>query len=329
VSFDDSYYEYYDKYEYYEELFDPLRTDRKARRSRKPKAKHVPKKPHEQVVAELVDQATGLEGGFNTTYRPSRYEEGWLLDSLRSFYDRGLINDIIGVVKGGKEASVYRCAADPATGASILAAKVYRPRQFRNLRNDSVYRQGRAILDPYGHDHDFARDQRVARAIGKKTAFGMQVRHTSWLMHEYTALERLYEVGASVPQPVAVSENAILMSYHGDNGTAAPTLNHVDLAPDEAYPLFQQVLHNVDLLLQNDLIHGDLSAYNILYWDGGITLIDFPQVTDLHGNDNAYLILRRDIQRTCEYFSRQGVECDATDIMGEFWYRYGYGDQDW
>jgi RIO kinase 1 len=329
VSFDDIYYEYYDKYEQYEELFDPLRTDRKARRSRKPKARHVPKKSHKQVIAELADQATGLEGGFNTTYRPSRYEEGWLLDSLRSFYDRGLINDIIGVVKGGKEASVYRCAADPATGASMLAAKVYRPRQFRNLRNDSMYRQGRAILDPYGHDHDFARDQRVSRAIDKKTAFGMQVRHTSWLMHEYTALERLYESGASVPQPVAASENAILMSYCGDNGTAAPTLNQVDLAYDEAYPLFQQVLHNVDLLLQSNLIHGDLSAYNILYWDGGITLIDFPQVTDLHGNDNAYYILRRDIQRTCEYFSRQGVECDAADIMGEFWFRYGYGDQDW
>ena len=224
MSFDDSYYEYYDKYEQYEELFDPSRTDRKARRSRKPKAKHVPKKSHNQVIAELVDQTTGLEGGFITTYRPSRYEEGWLLDSLRSFYDRGLINDIIGVIKGGKEASVYRCAADPATGASMLAAKVYRPRQFRNLRNDSMYRQGRAILDPYGHDHDFARDQRVARAIDKKTAFGMQVRHTSWLMHEYTALERLYEAGAAVPQPVAASENAILMGYCGDNGTAAPTL---------------------------------------------------------------------------------------------------------
>lgn len=322
-------YEYYEKYEHYEELFDPFLTDRKVRRRRKPKARHVPKKPQRLIIAELADETTGLEGGFETTYQPSRYEEGWLLSSLHSFYERGLISDILGLVKGGKEASVYRCEADSATGATVLAAKVYRPRQFRNLRNDSMYRQGRQILDAYGHDHDFARDQRVARAVGKKTAFGLQVRHTSWLMHEYTALERLYQAGAAVPQPIATAENAILMSYYGDNGIAAPTLNQVDLAPGEAEPLFQEVLRNVDVMLQHGLIHGDLSAYNILYWEGEITLIDFPQVTDLHTNSNAYHILRRDIQRTCEYFSTHGVQCDLAAIMGEFWYRYGYGDQDW
>ena len=78
-----------DEYEYYEELFDPLRTDRRARRKRKPKVRHIPKKPQDQIVAELADPI-GLEGGFHTTYRPGRYEEGWLLSSLRSFYDQEL-----------------------------------------------------------------------------------------------------------------------------------------------------------------------------------------------------------------------------------------------
>lgn len=317
---------YIDEFEIYEELFDPLRTDRKARRGRKPRARHVPKKSQVQVVAELADEAAGLEGGFHTTYQLSRYEEEWLLSSLRGFYDRGLISDVLALVKGGKEASVYRCLADPASGMGMLAAKVYRPRKFRTLRNDSMYRQGRAILDAYGHDHDYARDQRVIRALGKKTAFGMQVEHTSWLMHEFTAMERLYQAGAAVPKPVAADENAILMSYHGDARVAAPTLNQVSLEPDEAGSLFQEVLRNVALMLQHDLIHGDLSAYNILYWEGEITLIDFPQVTNLYTNDRAYSILRRDIQRVCEYFARQGVDCDPADVMGELWYLYGYGD---
>jgi RIO kinase 1 len=323
VSFKDS---WVDKYEYYEELFDPMRTDRSARRRRKPKARHKPKKAQSQIITELADETSGLEGGFNTSYQPSRYEEGWLLSSLRSFYDRGLISDILGVVKGGKEASVYRCQADSESGATMLAAKVYRPRKFRNLRNDSMYRQGRAILNAYGRDHDYARDQRVIRAIGKRTAFGMQVRHTSWLMHEYTALERLYQAGAAVPRPIAASENAILMSYRGDARLAAPTLNEVDLEPEEAGVLFQEVSRNIKLMLEQELIHGDLSAYNILFWEGEITIIDFPQVTDLRSNDNAYSILKRDIQRTCEYFSRQGVPCDPADVLGELWYLYGYGD---
>jgi serine/threonine-protein kinase RIO1 len=75
-------------------------------------------------------------------------------------------------------------------------------------------------------------------------------------------------------------------------------------------------------LLQHDLIHGDLSAYNLLYWEGSISLIDFPQVVNLHTNPKARFILRRDVQRTCEYFVRQGVDCDAEAIAGELWRRY-------
>ena len=146
-------------------------------------------------------------------------------------------------------------------------------------------------------------------------------------MHEYTSLECLHQAGAAVPQPVAASENAILMSYHGKAGVAAPTLNQIGLTPHEAEPLFEEVMRNVDVMLRHDLIHGDLSAYNILYWEGQITLIDFPQVTNLHTNANAYFVLQRDVQRTCEYFARQGVRCDPAAIMGEFWYRYGYGDE--
>jgi len=275
----------------------------------------------------LADETSGLEGGFHTTYQPSRYEEGWLLSSLRAFYDQGLITDVLALVKGGKEASVYRCAAHPATGMAFLAAKVYRPRMFRNLRNDAMYRQGREILTPDGRPAGRQAD-RIRRAIRNKTAFGAQAQHTSWLMYEHMALESLHQVGAAVPRPVAASENAVLMSYHGDAQIAAPTLNTVSLERDEAERLFREVMRNVELMLQQGLIHGDLSAYNILYWvsadtGGEITIIDFPQVTDLHTNNKARFILERDIQRTCDYFAQQGVQCDPTATVDDLWARYG------
>ena len=75
-------------------------------------------------------------------------------------------------------------------------------------------------------------------------------------------------------------------------------------------------------MLEHDMIHEDLSAYNILYWGGEITLIDFPQVTDVRTNNRAYGILKRDITRVCQYFARQGVRCDADGIMEELWARY-------
>jgi RIO kinase 1 len=86
--------------------------------------------------------------------------------------------------------------------------------------------------------------------------------------------------------------------------------------------LFRKVLHNIELMLQRDLVHGDLSAYNVLYWEGEITLIDFPQVVDLHTNRKARFILQRDIQRTSEYFARQGVPCRPRAIMNDFWRRH-------
>jgi RIO kinase 1 len=315
---DDSYVE---RYQDYEERFDPMRTDRKARRRRRPMARRAAKKQRRQIIAELAEPV-GLEAGFNPTYRPSRHEEGWLLSSLHSFYDRALITDVLAKVKGGKEAAVYRCEAHPSTGMTWLAAKVYRPRMFRNLRNDKVYRLGRDILTASGQPVRKT-DHRIMRAIGKKTAFGVQVQHTSWLMHEYTAIQRLHQAGGAVPRPFASSENAILMSYHGDARMAAPTLNQISLDEVEAASLFREVLRNVDLMLQHDLIHGDLSAYNILYWEGKMTLIDFPQATDLCTNPNAYSILQRDLTRVCEYFSRQGVRCDPEQIIDELWLSYG------
>jgi RIO kinase 1 len=315
--------QYSDEYEQYEEQFNPLRIDRQARRKRKPKTNHVPKKETSEVALELADKADGLEGGFVTTYQPSRYEETWLLESLRPFYELHFIHDVLALVKGGKEASVYRCAAilDNGNEAPLLAAKVYRPRMFRQLRNDALYREGRMVLTGEGHEVR-ENERRVMRALSKKTAYGDQVAHTSWLMHEFTTMQTLYEAGAAVPKPVSASENAILMSYIGDAYIAAPILQLVELETDELVPLFNEVIRNVELMLEHGLIHGDLSAYNILYWDGAITLIDFPQVAGCHSNSSAYMILQRDIERICQYFAGQGLERDASTIMGYLWKRY-------
>ncbi len=306
--------------ELYEALFDPMQHDRQARRARKPKLKHKPKKSPAQIVTEIADPA-GLENGFTTTYQPGRFEEGWLLESLRTFYDRSLITDVLAVVKGGKEASVYRCEAHPALDVPYAAAKVYRPRMLRNLRNDKLYREGRAIINSDGNEIG-KNERRTMRAIDAKSDFGALLLHTSWLMHEFITLQKLHAAGVSVPKPLAAGDNAILMEFIGDAYQPAPPLNSVPLDRDEAESLFDLVMHNIDLMLQHNIVHGDLSAYNILYWEGAITIIDLPQVVDPHRNDQARVILERDIQRVCDYFAAQGVQRDASKIARRLWKRY-------
>ncbi len=306
-------------FELYENIHDPECTGPEARR-RSLRPDHRPKKTQEEILADIAEPLA-LEGGFNITYEPSRYEAGWLLASLRPFFDQYLITDVLAAVKGGKEAGVYRCRAHPSTGETLVAAKVYRPRKFRNLRNDRMYREGRQVLTGDGKAVKKT-DHRVMRALGKKTAFGVQVAHTSWLMHEYTAMEQLHRAGAAVPRPFGAGDNAILMGYLGDEHMAAPTLNEVRPGPEEAPRLFEDLLHNLDLMLGQGWIHGDLSAYNVLYWEGEVTIIDFPQVTNPRTNTNARFILQRDVERLCQYFAGLGVESDPEGITDDLWSRH-------
>lgn len=307
-------------YEEYETLFDPLRNDRQARRNRSLKPGYQPKISTEAIMAGLTEEI-GWENDFQITYKPSHYEADWLLDSLRPFFEAALISDIVSLVKGGKEASVYCCSAHPTMEVDWVAAKVYRPRKFRGLTKDQVYREGRQVLTTDG-DIIHENKDREARAIGKKTAFGIQLSRGSWLMHEFRALELLHRSGGIVPKPYQVGPNAILMDFIGQGSLASPTLNTIRLDKKEAQRHFDLVIENVELMLLNKLIHADLSAYNILYDEGEIVIIDLPQVVDIRGNRNAPLILARDVLRICEYFTKWGVKCDPLEISRSLWERY-------
>jgi RIO kinase 1 len=306
---------------YYEQRYNiTIDDERPQSRRRKPAASY-----QEQVNA--LAEPTPVEAGLPMTYTPSRFERPWLEGALRGFYDRELIADVLSMVKGGKEACVYRCVSAGPISEPLVAAKVYRPRQFRNLRNDSAYLEGRAPLTLSGKALT-ERDQREMRAIAGRTRFGETLRHTSWLMYEFTAMQTLYAAGADVPQPHAVEANAILMAFVGDEHAAAPTLNAVRLGRNRARALFERVLNNIEIMLQHGMVHGDLSAYNILYWDDAPQIIDLPQVTLLEGNRRSQGILARDVQRVCEYFARQGVDCDAKALATDLWRRYG-ADESW
>lgn len=314
------YHEENDRYSDYESRFNPLALDRQARRKRKPKANHRAKKTEQEVIAEIA-QTRDLEGGFKISYQPARFEEIWLLDALRPFYETTFITDVVAKVKGGKEANVYRCAAHDSTATEWLAVKVYRPRMFRNLRKDHVYREGRNMIDVDGKDLR-ERDMRAHRAVNKRSDFGLQVLHTSWLRYEYGVLEKLYTLGVRVPQPYAVSDNAVLMTYCGDEHRAAPALSECTLKPSEAKRLFEGVIHDVETMLTNYIIHGDLSAYNLLYWQGEVMMIDFPQVIDTLHNTSARAIFMRDVVRTGEYFVRQGVRVNPQQLAQELWQKH-------
>ncbi len=305
----------------FDELDDNDQSNNETKNGRKQKYPLRNPKKESESDHQFKSQQDDSASTYKFTYKAARFEEWWLLDSIGPFYEHKLINDVLRRLKGGKEASVYLCRASPENEASLLAAKVYRPRSLRNLKNDQVYRTGRTDL---GKDGKRLVKEADINAIIKRTAYGEEVRHTSWIAYEFSTLEMLHAAGADVPKPVSMEKNAILMEYIGDAGNAAPTLNTVTLERDEARELFDRVIRNLDLLLTLERIHGDLSAYNILYWDGDITLIDFPQVTFTEANPSSWVIFLRDVTRVCQYFRSQGVKCDARKLAADLWTSHGH-----
>jgi RIO kinase 1 len=305
--------------EFYEELDDTNEADATPSDKRLFKKRESKKN---ETDARLFVRAQELSREFQFTYKAARFEEAWLLGSLFEIAEHQWISDVLRKVKGGKEASVYLCkpgAAIPNT--EFVAVKVYRPRMLRNLRNDGLYRQGRTDLDSEGRQ---VIDDGMLHAMKKKTEYGRELLHQSWIAYEFTAMEELHAAGADVPEPYTMANNAILMEFIGDMGVSAPALNEVTLERAEANTLFERVLFNLDILLKHERIHGDLSAYNILYWEGDITLIDFPQVISPKVNRHAFTIFERDVKRVCDYFIQQGVKSDAKTLALDLWTSHGF-----
>ncbi|MCK4725715.1 MAG: hypothetical protein KAT29_07930 [Anaerolineales bacterium] len=293
--------------------------DRHQHRLASYKPNHVAKKLEEEVLVIISDHSGGER--INFTYKASRHEREWLQDALGSFFDEQWLDDVLRLIKGGKEANVYQCLGNETSGAELLAAKVYRPRKFRNLRNDYLYREGRTDLDSSGNQ---ITNDGMLQAIRKRTTFGLQLLHESWIEYEYQALKKLHAAGADVPRPLARGHNAILMEYIGDPWQAASTLNRVRLKEDQTKVLFERILWNIDLMLGMSIIHGDLSAYNILYKANKLVLIDFPQVVAPLESQNAFEIFTRDVQRICEYFNRYGLRNQPEKIASQLWRAHGY-----
>lgn len=86
--------------------------------------------------------------------------------------------------------------------------------------------------------------------------------------------------------------------------------------------LYQRVLDNVALWLAHHRVHADLSAFNILYWQGTVKVIDFPQSVDPRQSPSAWDLLQRDLENVHRYFARYGIEGDPVWITHDLRRQY-------
>lgn len=271
------------------------------------------------AVSRFSEAQSRVPPEFAAAVQVTNSEREWIRTHLAKFHENKLILDVIGRVKAGKEATVYTCTGHPSTGRAIIAAKLYRERSLRSSKNTGQYQQGRSLLDG---DGNAARSRGSRPALAQKSKRGAAATQTSWLMHEFTLLKALHEQGGDVPEPIEHADQALLMEFIGDGTNAAPTLNDVQLDSGEAKRLFERVVFNIELLLGMGWVHGDLSAYNLLYHHGRAVLIDFPQVVSVENNPRARSIFERDVERVVQYFASVGWSTDHERLARQLWSKH-------
>ena len=249
---------------------------------------------------------------------PARPRPPWLVEEPFDEVDHGPI-------KTGKEAQVDLVERFGDDGRSCLVArKRYLPRQVTTkgqlqamgvqrssaFRNDVQYREGRQF-----------RKSRDRRAVERMSTYGKHLLQDRWTGHEHDVLARLWSAGMSVPFPIGYADDVLDLEYIGDFEGAAPQLQAARLDPERLAVAFDQLVDGLHRMTAEGIAHGDLSAYNILWWDDRIWFIDFPQAIDIAANPRGLDFLHRDVTNVCDWFSRRGLPVDADEVVAEL--RYG------
>lgn len=217
----------------------------------------------------------------------------------------------LGILKTGKEADVFllerAVPGSTAVGESVvMAAKRYRDPEHRSFHRSAVYTEGRSM-----------KRSRDERALKRKSTFGRQVAAGEWAISEWSSLKRLWSLGVPVPYPVQIDGTEILMEWITVDGETAPRLAQTRPEPDLLWLYFEQLSEVLATMAQEGLVHGDLSAYNILAAGERLVIIDLPQVVDLVGNPQGMDFLLRDCTNICGWFRMRGLEVDEHDLFGD------------
>jgi len=211
--------------------------------------------------------------------------------TLLSLYDllkRQVIVEFHGVVSAGKEANIFS-ALDPS--GQYLAVKIYRiatadfKRKFEYISADPRF-------------HGLRRDRRAVVY--------------AWVTREFKNLQRAQEAGVSAPKPVAFSKNILVMEFVGEEGIPYPRM--VDQPPEDPRTTFELVVENMGKLYRKgELVHSDLSEYNILLTPAPV-FIDFSMATDI-ANPAAEGLLKRDVEKILNYFSRFKIDLPSGERL--------------
>jgi RIO kinase 1 len=223
----------------------------------------------------------------------------------------GIIDEVLGQVKSGKEADVFIVRY----GDELRCAKVYKEANNRSFRQAVQYQEGRKV-----------QNSRSARAMSKRTRYGQKEAEASWINAEVEALNTLSAAGLRVPKPFGFFDGVLIMELIvGEDGEPAPRLNDISLTPETALLYHEELIAQIVRMLCSGIIHGDLSEFNVLVDAEGPVIIDLPQAVNAAGNNSAEMMFSRDVDNMARYFGRFEPGILGLKYAKEIWDLYQKG----
>ncbi len=197
--------------------------------------------------------------------------------ALLKLFNKGVLDDLTWVISAGKESLVL--AGKGPEGE--LAIKIYR-----------IYTANfRKYLDYIIGDHRFppVRDRDKIIPL--------------WAKKEFRNLKRLRDAGVRVPKPIDVVGNVLVMEFIGKDGVPAPLLRDTELVDPGRY--LEEILEDIRRsYIEADLVHGDLSEYNIMVWEDHPWIIDVSQAV-VTAHPLSFSLLLRDLERVTSFFKKR------------------------
>ncbi len=207
---------------------------------------------------------------------------------IYDFLNKGTISEIHGVVRAGKESRVY-WGKDKQENE--LAIKIY-------LTVSAEFRKG--ILKYIEGDPRFKGIRRDTRSL-----------IFAWAQKEFKNLEEAVAAKVRVPRPIAVKNNVLIMEFIGKNGVSAPSMK--EQPPEKPERICRTLLTYLRRLYRKaELVHGDLSEYNVMIWKGRPVLFDMSQAVPL-SHPMSEFFLYRDLTNLNRFFSRLGVKIPSIE----------------
>ena len=243
----------------------------------------------ERKLILLEERVEGLRRTKRDADQRKTYDEVFDQTALMALYkliSEGTIHTVDYPVSTGKEGNVFH--ATTREGAAAL--KIYRVNNA-TWRSLSEYLQG----DP--------RFKKIGRSFREMISV--------WAQKEFKNLQRMRGAGVRVPEPLAVHENLLLMQYLGDETMPASQVR--DIPFEDPVPVYEDVVASMAAMRKAELVHGDLSEYNLLWWDGHPWVIDCAQAVPFaHPRSDDWF--KRDVWNIAKYFAHLGVDTDAARL---------------